>query len=210
MNSDLLADLIAASFDRVSVLHSTDGPVNAWRAAQAANTLGDSFPVEIFEVLDDVSTAIGLARVETKKQSDCARVDAMLLCVQNDLLGLCADLCEPRPKKHRKNEGPNNCQARLDRLERWIGELHSELPLLESVVLPGGSAASATLYLARSLVRRSERLLVNLLNVQWKTADRLAFGYVHRLSYLLFLVARYLNNKGESDILWDPGLIHTY
>ena len=36
-----------------------------------------------------------------------------------------------------------------------------------------------------------------------------ALKYVNRLSDLLFVLARYLNDKGRADILWQPGLHQT-
>ena len=33
-----------------------------------------------------------------------------------------------------------------------------------------------------------------------------ALKYANRLSDLLFVLARYLNQEGETEILWQPGL----
>ena len=35
-----------------------------------------------------------------------------------------------------------------------------------------------------------------------------ALRYANRLSDLMFVLARYLNEKGASDRLWRPGLHH--
>src|SRR5205807_6986487 len=51
--------------------------------------------IEAYGTIDEANSAIGLARVATASDVVCARVDAMLLCVQNDLFDLGADLCVP-------------------------------------------------------------------------------------------------------------------
>src|SRR4029077_4486154 len=91
----------------------------------------------------------------------CARVDAMLLSVQNDLFDLGADLCVP-PIAKDTTQPLRIVQSQVDRLERKIDELNAELEPLRSFVLPGGSPAAAALHLARTVTRRAERLLVAL------------------------------------------------
>jgi cob(I)alamin adenosyltransferase len=71
-------------------------------------------------------------------------------------------------------------------------------------VLPGGTAASAYLHLARAVLRRTERDLVGL--AAQETVNAEALKYVNRLSDLLFVLARYLNGRGAQDVLWKPGL----
>ncbi len=74
-----------------------------------------------------------------------------------------------------------------------------------SFVLPGGSSAAASLHLARTITRRAERLLVALAAVPNEHVGEPALKYVNRLSDFLFVAARYVNRKGDGDILWVPG-----
>ena len=71
--------------------------------------------------------------------------------------------------------------------------------------LPSGSKAAAALDLARTVTRRAERLLVALANTPGEEVGAPALKYVNRLSDFLFVAARYMNSKGEADILWVPG-----
>ena len=160
--------------------------------------------IEAYGTIDEANSAIGLARIETAKETNCARIDAMLLCVQNDLFDLGADLCKP-PGTQGKSEPLRILQSQVDRLERKIDELNQELAPLRSFVLPGGSKASAALHLARTITRRAERLLVALANTPGEEIGSAALKYVNRLSDFLFVAARYTNSKGEADILWVPG-----
>ena len=74
---------------------------------------------------------------------------------------------------------------------------------LSSFILPGGSPASAYLHLARTVARRAERLMTELATSQQVNPE--AIKYINRLSDHLFVLARYLNDTGKSDILWIPG-----
>ena len=128
----------------------------------------------------------------------------MLLCVQNDLFDLGADLCVP-PSAQGETKPLRIVQSQVDRLERKIDELNAELEPLRSFVLPGGSPAAAALHLARTVTRRAERLLVALAEAPGEEVGGPALRYINRLSDFLFVAARYVNQKGEADVLWVPG-----
>jgi cob(I)alamin adenosyltransferase len=161
--------------------------------------------IEAYGAIDEANCAIGLARVATAKDPACAHVDAMLLCVQNDLFDLGADLCMPESEQPLEREPLRIIQAQVDRLERKIDELNAELAPLDSFVLPGGSPAAAALHLARTVTRRAERLMVALANAPGERVGEPALKYINRLSDFLFVASRYVNRKGEGDILWVPG-----
>jgi cob(I)alamin adenosyltransferase len=160
--------------------------------------------VEAYGTIDEANSAIGLARVETATDASCARIDAMLLCVQNDLFDLGADLCVPL-NPSADSESLRIVESQVERLERKIDELNADLAPLRSFVLPGGTKAAAALHLARTVTRRAERLLVALANTRGEIVGGPALKYVNRLSDFLFVAARYMNAKGEADILWVPG-----
>jgi cob(I)alamin adenosyltransferase len=95
--------------------------------------------------------------------------------------------------------------AQVDRLEREIDELNSELEPLRSFILPGGTPASAYLHLARTVCRRAERLMVTLAAIPDEPVGEAALKYMNRLSDFLFVAGRYVNDKGRGDVLWVPG-----
>ncbi|HET6376355.1 MAG TPA: cob(I)yrinic acid a,c-diamide adenosyltransferase [Methylocella sp.] len=160
--------------------------------------------IEAYGTVDEANSAIGLARVETANEADCARIDAMLLCIQNDLFDLGADLCIP-PSSESQGAPLRIVQSQVDRLEREIDALNAELAPLRSFILPGGSPAAAALHLARAVTRRAERLLVALAGMPDEGVGAPALRYVNRLSDFLFVAARYMNGKGKADVLWVPG-----
>ncbi len=95
--------------------------------------------------------------------------------------------------------------AQIKRLEGEIDVMNAELTPLRSFVLPGGSAAAAALHVARTVCRRAERAMVELAAPSWRAGERAGLKYVNRLSDLLFVASRYVNDLGKDDVLWVPG-----
>lgn len=158
--------------------------------------------IDAYGTVDEANSTIGLARVHTRDMPD---IDAMLARIQNDLFDLGAELATPS-----KGKGPGGARltvtdAQVARLEQEIDRLNAELQPLRSFVLPGGSAAAAALHLARTVCRRAERLMAALADTAGEETGPAAAKYINRLSDLLFVAARYVNDKGASDVLWQPG-----
>ncbi len=125
--------------------------------------------------------------------------------IQNDLFDLGADLCTPDDGTKMEWEPLRIVDSQVDRLEKEIDQLNAELKPLRSFVLPGGSPAAAALHLARTVSRRAERLMVELAAQPGEKVGEPALRYVNRLSDFLFVASRYVNAKGEADVLWVPG-----
>src|SRR5690606_12596296 len=104
------------------------------------------------------NAAVGVARVHARGISP--EIDAMLGRIQNDLFDLGADLATPETGVRPDYEPLRIVAAQVARLEADIDTLNAHLSPLRSFVLPGGSAASAALHVARTVARRAERLMV--------------------------------------------------
>jgi cob(I)alamin adenosyltransferase len=157
--------------------------------------------IDAYGTLDEVNAVIGLARVQCGG-SDRA-LDAMLARIQNDLFDVEADLCLSQ-------KGPGGARmtvtdAQVEWLERQIDQLNADLAPLRSFILPGGSPVAAYLHLARTVCRRAERLMVELNDKPGEGVTAAALKYVNRLSDFLFVAGRHANDKGASDVLWQPG-----
>jgi cob(I)alamin adenosyltransferase len=83
--------------------------------------------------------------------------------------------------------------------------MNDRLTPLTSFVLPGGSPLAAALHIARTVVRRAERLSVTLRSSDPDGVNPEAIRYLNRLSDLLFVLCRVANNDGRNDVLWVPG-----
>ncbi|WP_445505267.1 cob(I)yrinic acid a,c-diamide adenosyltransferase [Microvirga sp. G4-2] len=157
--------------------------------------------IEAFGTVDETNACIGMVRLHTKGLP----IDAMLNRIQNDLFDLGADLATVETDKPLPYEPLRITQGQVDRLEREIDELNAELSPLRSFVLPGGTPAAAALHLARTVCRRAERNVVELTSKPDEKVSPEAVKYLNRLSDFLFVASRYLNDKGDLDVLWVPG-----
>jgi cob(I)alamin adenosyltransferase len=156
--------------------------------------------VEAYGTLDEVNAAIGLARLDPAKNP---KLDAMLARVQNDLFDVEAELCL-------SEKGPGGARmtvtdTQVEWLEHQIDDLNADLQPLRSFVLPGGTETAAYLHLARTICRRGERLMVELMDREPASGGATALKYVNRLSDFLFVASRHANDKGARDVLWEPG-----
>ena len=163
-----------------------------------------SLRISSYGTIDEVNACIGLVRLHTQDGS-AEGIDQMLARVQNDLFDLGADLCAPDNGEKLEYTPLRITDAQVVRLENEIDQLNGELSPLRSFVLPGGSAASAHLHLARTIARRAERLIVELGDIDNEPVGAPVIKYINRLSDFLFVASRYLNKKGEGDVLWVPG-----
>jgi cob(I)alamin adenosyltransferase len=158
--------------------------------------------VEAYGAVDETNACVGLARLHT---ADDSSLDAMLARIQNELFDLGADLATPQRGLKPGAQALRVSDAQVARLEQEIDHLNASLSPLNSFVLPGGSAAAASLHLARTTCRRAERLLVALTGLPDEEVSGPALRYLNRLSDHLFTAARWANGKGERDVLWAPG-----
>ncbi len=160
--------------------------------------------------VNEANAALGVALACGDLRAD---VRETLLRVQNDLFDVGADLATPLRPTHQYP--PLRVEAAwVEELEADCDRYNGELEKLRSFILPGGSAGSAYLHLATTMVRRAERSA-------W--AAREAYGdqpapegapggvnptttqYLNRLSDLLFILARVANLDHGGDVLWRPG-----
>jgi cob(I)alamin adenosyltransferase len=155
--------------------------------------------VAAYGTLDELNAVLGLLRLHTAGDT----LDATLARIQNDVFDVEADLSLAE-------KGPGGARltvtdTQVAWLEQEIDRLNSDLAPLKSFILPGGSAASAWLHLARTVCRRAERIMVELKDQPDEHVSAPSLKYVNRLSDYLFVAGRHANDKGARDVLWAPG-----
>lgn len=156
-----------------------------------------SLRVAAYGTVDEANAAIGIARLYAD-----AEADVMLGHIQNDLFDLGADLCTP--EGGRRSAGALRIlAAQVERLELEIDAMNATMGHLDSFILPGGTAATAYLHLARTVTRRAERLVSELARTEPVNPE--ALKYLNRLSDHLFVLGRRVNDNGARDVLWVPG-----
>jgi cob(I)alamin adenosyltransferase len=163
----------------------------------------DALRVETYGTVDEANAVIGILRLHTRER---AAEDAMLARIQNDLFDLGADLCSPHtPEEDQPGARPRLRigEAAVLRLEAEIAATNDTLPPLTSFILPGGTPAAAYAHLARTVVRRAERLAVTLSASE--TVNPRVLLLLNRLSDHLFVLSRVLNLGSGEEVLWVPG-----
>lgn len=148
---------------------------------------------------DEANAALGVA-VALGQPDDALRT--VLTWIQNDLFDAGADLSTPVVENP---EYPplRITEAYVERLEGWCDQYNDDLPALNSFILPGGTALSALLHVARTVTRRAERSAWIAVKAHPDTVSPLPARYLNRLSDLLFILSRVANPDG--DVLWRPG-----
>jgi len=137
---------------------------------------------EAYGTVDEASAVLGVARAQARE----ARTQELLLAVQRDLYYLMADLATLPETATRP---PWLTSSRLDWLEACTEQVGATIKMPNAFIVPGDSLAGAALEVARTVVRRAERLVARLTH-DGEVRDDLPLKYLNRLSSLLFVLAR--------------------
>lgn len=149
----------------------------------------DTLRIEVYGTLDEATSTLGLARSLTKHDDICRDI----IDLQGEFIGVMAELAlapagAETPVKKQKIEITPVQPAQVERLERKIDQYEQERFPSHQFVRPGGSAASAALDMARTIVRRAERRLITLSREEEVNPNLII--YFNRLSDLLYVMAR--------------------
>jgi cob(I)alamin adenosyltransferase len=153
--------------------------------------------MEAIGALDEASAALGLARA----QCVTPQTAPILLEAQRDLYKLMAEVAatpENAQRFHFINE------ERVNWLEKQTDELSAVIEMPREFILPGDTLGGAALSMARAIVRRAERCVVNLFDDEVVVNPDLQ-RYLNRLSSLCF-VLELLENQfaGKKTSLAKP------
>ncbi len=152
--------------------------------------------VDAYGEIDELNAVLGVARGAGVDPE----VDEILVHLQRDLFALGARLADPARRIADRVTKATLTAEDVTRLENWIDRFEEALPPLRRFILPGGSTPGAMLHLARTVCRRAERRIVGLGR---DAVDPVLVTYVNRLSDLLFVVARAVNQRaGVSETPW--------
>ena len=183
---------------KLNVIYTRTGDDGTTGLADGSRRAKDNARVAAYGTVDEANSVIGIARLAPLDPVH----DAMLARIQNDLFDVGADLATPGDDFDAGSTSLRATSSQVDRLEAEIDAMNADLSPLTSFILPGGSAAAAHLHLARTVVRRAERLTVTAAAAD--AVNPTAIRYLNRLSDHLFVLARAANGVA-GDILWVPG-----
>lgn len=185
---------------KLTKIYTKTGDDGSTALADGSRRAKHDLRIATYGAVDEANAAIGLARLYTGAMQE---LDAVLARLQNDLFDLGADLATPENVDF---EALRIVPQQVARLESEIDRLNGDLAPLESFILPGGHPAAAHLHLARTIMRRAERMLSAATAQNDEVFSETARAYINRASDLLFVAARSANagENGEGDILWQP------
>jgi cob(I)alamin adenosyltransferase len=144
---------------------------------------------ETYGVLDEASSALGVARATTNNR----KIKDIILSVQKDLLIMGAELSSvPEDiQKLTRRIGEED----VKRLEEIIDELQKSITLKNEFIYPGETPVSAQIDVGRTVIRRAERKAASLKNEGLLRSAEIN-RYLNRLADMLFVLARYEEQKG--------------
>jgi cob(I)alamin adenosyltransferase len=128
-------------------------------------------------------------------------LNRLLQRIQRDLFALGAQLADPRARIGKSRAKAAFPASKVRQLEKEIDARQAKMDPLRAFILPGGSPLGSFLHLARAVCRRAERSIVAL--ARHEPVDAVLLAYMNRLSDLLFVLARYQNQKaGRAEDRW--------
>jgi cob(I)alamin adenosyltransferase len=164
----------------------------------------NSSRVEAYGTVDEANSCVGHARAVLETAADDLRLDAMLDFVQHRLFDCSSLLATPADVRAARTGGPAIQAEDIAQLESWIDELTSAAGEIDHFVLPAGCEEACRLHVARTVVRRAERRVIDLASESPAEVDPAVRTFINRLSDLLFTMARYANHVyGAGDVFWD-------
>ena len=203
---------------RITKVHTGKGDGGQTDLASGERVSKADVRVNFYGTIDELNAVIGLVRaelerVDTHHEDGGARatvrtvkraVIPKLSLIQQELFdvgGECAFL---------PNQVPESMaiigQEQADRLCAEMDAWTENLEPLESFILPTGSPLIATMHLARTITRRTERCAMQLREQEGDDAVRdIVVAYLNRLSDWLFVAIRWIAMiLGEDESLWVP------
>ena len=190
---------------KLNKIYTRTGDNGSTGLTDGSRVLKHSSRPEAYGTVDELNSTLGLVYfyLNDKDHSDeYIEIKNLIKEIQNDLFDLGADLSTPSSKT--KYPPLRIKENQVTKLENQIDKFNNDLSPLNSFILPGGSETSSFLHLSRTVARRAERV-VSLLASE-ETINIQTLIYLNRLSDLLFVLCRVLNENGLNDVLWIPGL----
>ena len=176
---------------RLSKIYTRTGDDGTTGLGDGSRVAKDSLRVDAFGTVDEANSAIGVVLSCASVPDDIRRI---LTEIQHDMFELGGELCIPGHSAI--------TDTFVTRLEKDLDALNEDLPALKEFILPGGGQAAAACHLARTIVRRAERITTTLAGSE--SVRPAVLRYLNRLSDLLFVIARVLSRaESGQEVLWN-------
>ena len=176
--------------NRLSKIYTRTGDDGTTGLGDGARVPKTSPRVEAMGAVDELNSVIGL--LLTASLPD--QIREALSAIQHALFDLGGEISLPGQQLVHDEQ--------VTQIENALDQMNEALSPLKDFILPGGTQPAALCHQARSVCRRAERRLLVL--AQQQSVSNASTTYLNRLSDLLFVMARHLNQKaGVADVLWQ-------
>jgi cob(I)alamin adenosyltransferase len=158
--------------------------------------------IESYGNVDELNSLIGVLRSEITANH---AQQELLFAIQNELFVL-GSILATEVDKRELYKIPKLKQELLTQIESAIDMMDAKMPKLKNFILPGGHKSSAHAHVVRTVCRRAERSMVDLVIVYADEAlvPNSAIMFINRLSDYFFVLARYLNFEVKvPDVIWE-------
>jgi cob(I)alamin adenosyltransferase len=147
--------------------------------------------MEVLGVLDEASAALGLARSFLKSE----QTGELVIEVQRDLYQLMAEVAATPETEQRFRVID---ETKVKWIESTTNEIGQKIEMPDQFIVSGDSQSSAAISLARTIIRRAERRLVELFRAD-QFHNEHALAYINRLSSLCFVLELHEIQGGENQ-----------
>lgn len=155
--------------------------------------------INAYGTIDELNSYLGLLR----DQEVNAKRSGILKEIQDRLFTIGSDLATVPGKD--KVKKPDLHPEDVENLEREMDQMDAQLPMLTAFILPGGHQSVSFCHVARTVCRRSERIVVEL--ASFEQVSDLVIQYLNRLSDYLFVLGRLMALELEiEEVTWKPRL----
>ncbi|WP_304517688.1 cob(I)yrinic acid a,c-diamide adenosyltransferase [Cecembia rubra] len=153
--------------------------------------------IDAYGTVDELNSYIGLLRDQEINQ----KREGLLKEIQDRLFTIGAALAtEPGKEKVKR---PDLHNEDLELLEKEIDAMESQLPPLRHFILPGGHQVVSFCHIARTVCRRTERCVIDLMEIEH--VDEIIVKYLNRLSDYLFVLGRLVAQELKvEEVTWKP------
>ncbi|MDB9895260.1 cob(I)yrinic acid a,c-diamide adenosyltransferase [Flavobacteriales bacterium] len=155
--------------------------------------------IECYGSIDELNAYIGhiFDHKIPKQTKDILKI------IQNKLFDMGSNIAFD--KKNKNIILPVLSEKDIALLEEEIDNMEKNLPALTNFILPSGNKIASLTHIARTVCRRTERRLVQLIDLS--KSENIHLKYLNRLSDFLFVLSRFIIIiNDDKEIIWEKNL----
>ncbi|MFM1827702.1 MAG: hypothetical protein RLY67_1083 [Pseudomonadota bacterium] len=189
---------------RLSRIATHTGDDGTTGLADGTRLLKDHARIHVIGEVDELNSHLGVLRAHLLAETNIgpsvkSDIDSKLDALQHDLFDLGGELSMPGQSYL--------IEDRLIAIEDWLTEANADLPPLREFILPGGSLPMAQAHVCRTVARRAERALIQLIELEGRSSPQAQAllrtagpeQYLNRLSDFLFVLCRQLAQLAQIE-----------